>query len=156
MSVHPAGAPSGKLFSLNADVWTEPYWAAARALRLVCQRCAACGRFRMPPAPFCSACRSQSTEWVELPGTGSVYSFTVVRHTPIPEMRSSLPYVIAVVALDGAPHARLVTNIVECDPSAVAVDQRVRVVWDKLGNDVVVARFTPVAAVGTFEGDARA
>jgi uncharacterized protein len=153
MADHPAGAPSGELFSLNADAWTEPYWTAARERRLVCQRCAACGAFRMPPSPFCSACRSQATDWVELPGTGSVYSFTVARHAAVPELRSSLPYVIAVVALDGAPGARLVTNIVECEPGSVEIGQPVRVVWDDLGGDVVVPRFAPDVAVTRPEGD---
>lgn len=143
MADHPAGAPSGELFALNADAWTEPFWAATRQRRLVCPRCVACGRFRMPPSPFCSTCRSQEVEWVELPGTGTVYTFTIARHSPVPELRSSIPYVIAVVALDGAPGARLVSNIVECDPDAVEIGEPVRVIWDQL-DEAVIPRFAPV------------
>lgn len=151
MNAHPPGSPSGELFSLNADQWTGPYWAAAREHRLVCAQCAVCGQFRMPPSPFCPGCRSQELFWTELPGTGSVYSFTVVRHSPVPELSSSVPYVIAVVALDGAPGARLITNIVSCDPDTVEIDQRVKVVWDDLNAGLVVPRFSPLDPVHNEE-----
>ncbi len=48
--------------------------------RLVAPRCTNCGTFRLPPPPFCFVCQHRDVEWVELPGTGTVYSFTVVRH----------------------------------------------------------------------------
>ena len=54
----------------------------------------------MPPSPFCPVCRSQGLAWVDLPGTGTVYTFTVVRHAVLPIVREHVPYVIAVVELD--------------------------------------------------------
>ena len=52
----------------------------------------------------------------------------------------SAPYVLADVELDEGP--RLMTNIVDCDPDAVAVDSAVRVVWHDTGEGNALPRFT--------------
>jgi uncharacterized OB-fold protein len=83
-----------------ADDLTKPFWDAALEDRLVVPRCTNCGTFRLPPGPFCFACRHQAVEWVELPGTGAVYTFTVVRHPLAPHFAEIVPYVTAVVELD--------------------------------------------------------
>jgi hypothetical protein len=97
----------------------------------------------MPPTAFCHVCRSQELTWVELPGTGAVYTFTIVRHPVIPEVRASVPYVLAVIELDGAPGARLVANVLEVDPLAVHIGMPVTVAWDDVSDEVTVARFVP-------------
>ncbi|HEX3842122.1 MAG TPA: Zn-ribbon domain-containing OB-fold protein [Acidimicrobiales bacterium] len=143
MSPRPAGALPVDLAELHPDPWTAPFWAAAAEHRLVCARCADCGTYRMPPTAFCHVCRSQELTWVELPGTGSVYTFTIVRHPVIPEVRASVPYVLAVIELDGAPGARLVANVLEVDPLAVHIGMPVTVAWDDVSDEVTVARFVP-------------
>ena len=135
-------APSGEHVVLNPDRWTEPFWAAAEQEVLRVPRCTSCGTFRMPPGPFCPACRSQDVEWVDLPGTGEVFTWTVVRHAVVPFLRDAVPFVIAVVALDGAPGARLIANLV--DVADVSIGQRVRVVWHHTPHGPVVPRFTPL------------
>jgi uncharacterized OB-fold protein len=127
----------------HADVRTAPFWDATREERLVCARCATCGTFRMPPAAFCHACRNQEIEWVQLAGTGHVYTFTVVRHPLRPEFADVVPFVIAVLSLDGAGDARLISNVVECDPETVTVGMPVRVVWDHVSDTLTYPRFAP-------------
>jgi len=58
-----------------------------------------------------------------------------------PAAERAIPYVLAVVALDGAPGVRLISNIVGADPEAVWIDMPVRVVWDDLGPGVSIPRF---------------
>lgn len=140
MATTPPSMPAA-LAELHPDVWTAPFWQAARAHRLVAQRCAACGAFRMPPTPFCQQCRSQDDEWVDLPGTGTIYTFNVTHQALIPQLADHVPYVVAVVDLDGAPGARLVTNIVDTDPARVAVGDRVRVDWDDVHAHTTIPRF---------------
>src|SRR4051794_39104226 len=89
------------LFDPNADSWTQPFWDAALSGTLVAPRCANCETFRLPPKPVCFACRHRDVEWIQLPGTGRVYTFTVVRHPHAPELQEVVPYVVAVVELDG-------------------------------------------------------
>jgi uncharacterized OB-fold protein len=141
----PPGALPASLAEIHADQWSAPFWAAAREHRLVCARCASCGTFRMPPSPFCPVCRSQGLEWVDLPGTGTVYTFTVVRHAVLPIVREHVPYVIAVVELDGAPGARLLGNVVGLVPEEISVGLTVRVVWDDTEGGATIPRFEAVA-----------
>jgi hypothetical protein len=134
------------LTELHADAWTAPFWEAATRHQLVCARCGDCGTFRMPPSPFCHRCRSQRLEWAQLPGTGTIYTFTVVRHAVIPDVRPSVPYVVAVVELDGAPGCRLVGNVIEAAPERVEIGQHVRVSWDDVSEDATIPRFVLAGA----------
>jgi uncharacterized OB-fold protein len=135
------------LTETHADDSTQPFWDAARADRLVAPRCTTCGTFRLPPSPFCFQCQQQEVEWVELPGTGTVYTFTVVRHPLHPDLADACPYVSGVVELDGTQGAgaRMVVNIVDCDPETIAIGDRVEVVWEHLAGDMSTPRFRPVA-----------
>jgi uncharacterized OB-fold protein len=142
----PDGALPAALATLAPDRWTEPFWRATAEHRLVCARCGDCGRHRMPPSPFCPRCRSQALEWDDLPGTGTVFTFTVVRHAVVPSVRDDVPYIVAVVDLDGAPGARLVANLLDVEPEAVAVGDRVEVVWDDCAPDTTIPRLRPMVA----------
>jgi uncharacterized protein len=138
------GVPPKEFCELAPDAWTVNFWNAARRHELVCAQCDNCGTFRMPPVPFCHVCRSQDTSYPELEGTGTVYSFTIVRHPAVPELRGSVPYVIGVIALDGAPGARLISNVIGVQPDEVRVGLRVTVAWDDVFDDVAVPRFVPL------------
>lgn len=141
-ATRPSGAPPAELAVLTPDSWTEPFWVAAADHRLVVPRCTSCGTFRMPPSPFCYVCQSQEVDWVEHTGEGRVYSYTVIHHAVVALMRDALPYVVVVVELPDAGGVRLVSNLVDCDTTAVAVGMPVRVVWDDVSEGVAVPRFT--------------
>ena len=70
---------------------------AALEGRLVAPRCTNCGTFVLPPRPRCFQCQHTEFEWVDLPGTGTVYSFTVVRQAP---GSRPTPYSLAYVDLE--------------------------------------------------------
>jgi uncharacterized OB-fold protein len=132
--------------AVNAE--SNGWWEAAAHHRLVVQRCTDCGAPRHPPGPVCPICRSTASEWSELPGTGSVFTFTVVRQAFIPSLADRIPYVVIAVELDGADGARIVSNLIDIDPSDVAIGMRVDVVWEDMGPALAVPRFRP-AAEGT-------
>ena len=122
---------------------TAPWWEAAAVHRLVVQRCTECGTTRHPPGPVCPACRSMEAEWHELPGTGTVYTYTVVRQAFIPALADKIPYAVIAVALDDAGGARMVSNLVDADPTEAAVGMAVEVVWEDMGPELSVPRFRP-------------
>ena len=127
----------------GASAETLGWWEAAAAHRLVVQQCTACGATRHPPGPRCPSCRSASAAWLALPGTGSVYTYTVVHQAFVPALTDQLPYVVAAIDLDDAGGVRLVTNIVECDPADVRVGMRVSVAWEDMGPELSLPRFRP-------------
>jgi uncharacterized OB-fold protein len=125
----------------NAD--TEGWWEAAAEHRLVVRTCDECGTRRHPPGPVCPNCRSRLAHWAELRGTGSVYTYTVVRQAFVPSLADRLPYVVVAVELDDAPGIRLVSNLVEADPSELEVGMPVEVVWEDMGPELALPRFRP-------------
>ena len=129
-----------------ADERTQPFWDAALQGRLLGCRCTNCGTFVLPPTPFCFECQHGQFEWVELPGTGTVYSFTVVRHPLRPELAETVPFVSGVIELDGTQGAgaRMLANIVDCDPASIRIGDRVRVVFEPVSDTYAAPRFTPV------------
>ena len=70
-----------------------------------------------------------------------VYAYTIVRHPVVPALASVVPYVIAVVDLDGAPGARLVGNVIDCPPESVLIGSKVAVVFDDIDDEVTIPRF---------------
>jgi len=138
-------APIG-MVSLAPNSWTEPFWIAAGQHQLVVQRCVSCGTVRHPPGPFCPTCRTQESEWMDLSGRATLYSFTVIRHALAPHLREYLPMVIAVVEPEEAPNARLVANLVEVEVEDVVIGMPLEVVWEDAGDGVAVYRFRPADA----------
>jgi len=100
----------------------------------------------MPPSAFCPRCRAQEVTWEELSGRATVFSFTVARHALTPDLAAYLPYVVAVVDLDGAPGARLIGNVIGTEVEDVHVGLPVEVVWEDVeGSGVSLYRFRPAS-----------
>jgi uncharacterized OB-fold protein len=99
---------------------TEPFWAAAKEGKFLIKRCTSCGKAHWYPRACCPHCMSETTEWVESPGRGTIYSVSVMKRAP--EV-----YAIAYVTLEEGP--TMMTNIVECDYDTVAIGQKVKLTW---------------------------
>lgn len=124
-----------------ANTTTLPWWEAASEHRLVVQHCTACEHTRHPPAPVCPDCRSTEADWKELSGCGEVYTFTTV-HRPIAGGQD-LPFLIAVVALEGSGGLRMISNLVSVAPEDVTVGMPVELVWEDMSDDLSIPRFCP-------------
>ncbi len=84
-------------------LWTE----ATAAGRLAFPRCAACGAWNWYPMPACRACGASNMRMEEVPARGAVHSWTRVHRAFGGEPVAALPYVVVIVAIDGAPGVRL-------------------------------------------------
>jgi uncharacterized protein len=138
MPVH-VGVP----LRLTPDRWTLPFWDAAADHRLVVARCTKCGEFRSPPTPYCPACLNQEIDWFESSGVAELYTFTVIRRAPSPELKDSVPFVVGVVKLTDADGTKLFTNVVNCQPEDVHIGMKLNVVWDDVEPGRAVPRFEP-------------
>ncbi len=128
--------PLPKLDADNRAFWTG---GAEGELRLT--RCADCGTFNHPPRPFCRNCLSENVAPEAVAGTGVVDTFTLNYQKWHPAME--VPFVIARVAIDGAPGVYLTTNIVGCPPDEVDIGDRVRVVFEQQ-DDVYLPLFEKI------------
>jgi uncharacterized protein len=109
----------------NAE--TRPFWEACARGELLYQRCVSCGRAQFYPRAHCAHCHSGGLEWRRSLGVGAVYSHTTVHRAPTPAFKPMVPYVIALVDLDEG--FRMMMNVLDCEPSKVAIGTRVRVVF---------------------------
>ncbi|HEX3707091.1 MAG TPA: Zn-ribbon domain-containing OB-fold protein [Mycobacteriales bacterium] len=126
-----------------ADERTKPFWEAAVEGRLTTSRCDSCGTCILPPKPYCFECRGQDFTWIDLPGTGVVYSFTVVRHPLHPGLADVVPYVSGIIDLDGTQGAgaRLMGNIFECPVDEVRIGDKVEAAFEPLSETYAMMRF---------------
>ena len=128
-----------------ADEHTQPFWDNALKGKLSAARCENCGTFMIPKQPRCFNCQHDKSAWVDLPGTGTLYSYTVVRHPLRPQLQDAVPYVAGIVELDGTQGAgaRLQANIVNCDPETIRIGDKVKVLFEKVSETLAVPRFEP-------------
>ena len=121
----------------------KPFWDAAGEHRLVVPRCTRCATTIWYPKGFCPSCGSTEVEWLEVPGTGTVYSFSVARKGQ-GAYRDAAPYVLAYVELDlpdGSPGPRVMTNIVDGSVDDVTVGAAVTVVFHDTERGTALPRF---------------
>jgi uncharacterized OB-fold protein len=127
-----AVALPGELVNITTSPDTEPFWQAAKQDRLEVPKCGQCGHFRMPPTPFCPECQSTEVEWTQLSGRATVFSFAVVHGFPgLPD----ITMVPVVVDLEGAPGARLVSDVVDVAPEDVHIGMELAVFFSPIADD---------------------
>lgn len=102
------------------------FFEASRRHELAFPHCRSCSRFHWYPMKACPHCRSSEIEWRAVEGTGTVFSWTVVRHAFDPAWKERLPYIVALLEFDDAPGVRLVTNVEGVAPEALRIGDRLR------------------------------
>lgn len=112
---------------LDAD--NRAFWTGGAAGELRLTRCQDCSAFVHPPRPVCRNCLSENVAAEAVAGTGVIDTFTVNYQKWHPAME--VPFVIARVAIDGAPGVYLTTNIVGCPVDEVDIGDRVRVTFEQ-------------------------
>lgn len=120
---------------------TKPFWDACKEGKLLLQRCRACGEHQHYYRGFCAHCWSRDVEDVVSSGRGTVWSYTVTYQNRTPGYKEEVPYVVALVALEGG--AKMFTNIVNCDPEQVRVGMPVRLTFAEAENGTRVPLFEP-------------
>ena len=111
------------------DMDSRFFWESGADGVLRFLQCGACKGFIHPPRPICPACLSEDVSPAPVPGTGTVESFTINRQKWHPAL--PVPFIIARVAIDGAPGVILTSNVIGCDPEAIDIDDRVEVTFEQ-------------------------
>lgn len=113
----------------------KAFFDAAAEGRLLIKKCNSCGEHHHYPRALCPHCFSDRTVWRDAQGTGTVYTYSVLRRG------APVPYCIAYVALDEG--VSMLTNIVDCDLDAVKIGMKVKVVFKPTDGGPPVPMFTP-------------
>jgi uncharacterized protein len=106
---------------VNRD--TEFFWEGSRKGELRIQKCGACGVLRHPPGPMCPHCHATEPTYVTSEGRGTIYSYVVHRHPPVPG--KELPILLVLVQLDEG--VRMVGELLDAEPADLEIGAAVEV-----------------------------
>jgi len=89
-------------------------------------RCPKCGDVFCPPRAHCwrNECALQEAEWIELPPTGVLHSYTILGFSAEAFLRD-LPFILAYVRMDGA-NTLIAGRLREIKPEEVECDIKVK------------------------------
>ncbi|HEY3484718.1 MAG TPA: OB-fold domain-containing protein [Ilumatobacteraceae bacterium] len=118
---------------------TNETWFTSAALAV--QQCVACATLQHPPEEICHSCLGTEFGTTTLAPSGTVHSYTVVHYATNPALVDAVPYAVVLVALDDAPHLRVVGNMPETPLDEVRIGLRVVPYWeDRVAEDGAVVR----------------
>jgi len=114
--------------------------------RIMGTRCQACELTYVPATMFCERCFAELDEWVEVPGRGEVFTYTVL-HRDLDEKPLDPPALLAYVKLEGA-NGGLVHFLGEIEPEQVHIGLEVEAAFKDItqreGSILDVRYFRPV------------
>lgn len=137
---------------LEYTVWTgettREFLQGILQRKLIGKRCPVCAKVFLPPRGSCPTCAVAVTEPVELPQSGTVTAFSVIR-IPFEGQVLEPPYACAHVMIDGAD-VPLLHILGECPVDDVRVGLRVEAVWaEKLEPTLAsILYFRPITEEG--------
>jgi len=124
---------------------TKFFWDGMAAGELRIQRCRGCGALRHPPGPMCPGCGQAmgagpgDPGYVVAAGTGTVFSYVVHHHPPVPGKK--LPLVIALVELDEG--VRVIGEMPAVRPESVSVGMPVRIKFLRVDDELTLPAWLP-------------
>ena len=133
----------------EASAYTKPlpeleghareFYGFCKQRELRFQRCTKCRAWRHVPREMCAGCGSTEWEWARASGRGSVFTWTVVGRALHPAFQEDTPYAPVVVEMEEG--VRLLSQVVDCPPEALAIGMPVEVVFDDVTDEVTLPRF---------------
>lgn len=121
--------------------WTQAFWDGTREGKLLVQVCNSCQARIFAPRKLCPDCWSADLGWIESAGRGSIFTFSTAYSMVEPQFVDELPYTLAYVDLPEG--IRMMTRIVDCEPTELAIGMEVEVTFHERG-DVRLPYFRPV------------
>ncbi len=106
------------------------YWREIpQRYRLEAAKCTKCGEIFFPPRLICSKCGHKEFENINLPDTGKIITYTVIRVAPS-QFVDQAPFAIGIVELENG--VRITCQIVDCDLEKLGTGQKVKIEFRKI------------------------
>ena len=120
----------------------KPFWDGLAEHTVRIQQCRACHRWIFYPRVTCPHCWAADLDWQEIPGTGTLYTFTICRKPTHPVFADEVPQLLAVVQLDEGP--RLTSTLVNVKEGDIRIGMRLKPFFDDIaGRQVTMLRYQP-------------
>jgi uncharacterized protein len=108
---------------------TGPFWAATLRRELVYGWCQRCDKPVFYLRRQCPSCGADGVELLVSAGTGTLYTFTVIRQHSHPFFAAAAPYAVGYVDLDEG--FRMLAGLCAAATGQLSCGQRVRVTWEE-------------------------
>jgi len=120
-----------------------PFWDNLRDGKLTTTKCKDCGKISWPPRLICPECISDNLEWVDMPETGKIYTYTIQVVGLAPGFKP--PMVFAVIEFENG--IRIFSALTDVDPEEVRTGQEVvlntgKIAPDQQGRERIIPYFT--------------
>ena len=121
---------------------TQPFWTACANAKSASNTRprptnGSSTRARTPPPTL-----ADDLEWRDIPGAGTLYTYTIARRPTAAEFAGQAPQIIAVVELDEGP--RLTSTLVNVDERDIRVGMRLQPVFDDVDEHTTLLRYEPL------------
>jgi len=126
----------------NVTDLNRHFWTGGASGQLLILRCDGCGLWVNPPESSCPSCGGTLSPQPTT-GRGKVFSFTI-NHQPY-NPAVPVPYVVALVELGEQEGLRVLTNLIDIEPTEVEIGMPVEVRFEDHG-EIFVPVFAPVAS----------
>jgi uncharacterized OB-fold protein len=136
-------------YAWDVGVAIGRYLAELKEGQLVGVHCNKCQRTVIPPRNFCEWCFRPMDEWVTLPDTGTVNTFSLCYVTWDMKYLTD-PEIPAVIDIDGTkPLVGIMHMLGEIDPGDVKIGMKVKAVWkppeEREGSILDIRYFKPLS-----------
>ena len=120
---------------------TLPFWEACKRHELLIQECSRCGTRQFYPRSICGTCSAAAPAWQRASGSGTVISWTIVRHPVSPAYADDVPFVLALIELEEGPV--MMAQIVDIGPESVQSGMPVDVCFEEWTEEITMPQFRP-------------
>jgi uncharacterized OB-fold protein len=118
---------------------TKAFYDFCRLRELRFQRCVTCGAWRHVPRELCAECGSWEWTWERSSGRGTVFTWTVAARPLHPAFAADAPY--APVVVEMAEGVRLLSQVTDVPPDALAIGMPVEVVFEDVTPEITLPKF---------------
>jgi len=135
-------------YAWDAGVAIGRYLAELKEGRLIGVRCNKCRRTVIPPRNFCEWCFRPMDDWVYLPDTGTINTYSLC-YVTWDMGRVKVPEISAVIDIDGtSPPVGIMHLLGEVKPDDVKIGMKVQAVWkpaeEREGSILDIKYFKPM------------
>lgn len=109
--------------------YKQIYWDKLADGSFSLQFCPHCNKYIFYPREICPYCLEHELEWKPVSGQGTIYSYTIVHVSALPEFKDKTPYIYALVEL--AEGVRIPSNLIDCHLDEVRVGMPVMLTYIK-------------------------
>lgn len=121
---------------------SRPFWKGLMDRKVMLQRCRDCSHTFHYPRILCPQCMSQSLDWVQASGRGTLYTYTICRRPTHPVFADESPQLMAVVELEEGP--RMTSTLVNVAEDEISIGMALEPVFERNEEaGITMLRFQP-------------